>query len=31
MRRFAGIHLRIGLEDYVGPDTPTNFDLLEGA
>lgn len=26
-----GGHLRIGLEDYVGPDTPTNLDLLEAA
>jgi 3-keto-5-aminohexanoate cleavage enzyme len=26
-----GGHLRIGLEDYAGPDTPTNLDLLEAA
>ncbi len=26
-----GGHLRIGLEDYGGPDQPTNLDLLEAA
>jgi uncharacterized protein (DUF849 family) len=26
-----GGHLRIGLEDYVGPDTPTNLELLDAA
>ena len=26
-----GGHLRVGLEDYVGPDTPTNLELLERA
>ena len=26
-----GGHLRVGLEDYAGPDTPTNARLLDGA
>ena len=26
-----GGHLRVGLEDYAGPGTPTNLELLEGA
>uniref|UniRef100_UPI0025E89E63 3-keto-5-aminohexanoate cleavage protein n=1 Tax=uncultured Phenylobacterium sp. TaxID=349273 RepID=UPI0025E89E63 len=26
-----GGHLRVGLEDYGGTDTPTNAELLEGA
>ena len=26
-----GGHLRIGLEDYMGPDQPTNLELLEAA
>lgn len=26
-----GGHLRVGLEDYAGPGTPTNVELLEGA
>ena len=27
----AGGHLRVGLEDYAGPDTPTNLALVEQA
>ena len=27
----AGGHLRVGLEDYAGPDTPTNAELLQQA
>ncbi len=26
-----GGHIRVGLEDYLGPDEPTNADLLDGA
>jgi 3-keto-5-aminohexanoate cleavage enzyme len=26
-----GGHLRVGLEDYAGPDTPDNIDLLDAA
>jgi 3-keto-5-aminohexanoate cleavage enzyme len=26
-----GGHLRVGLEDYLGPDQPTNAELLDGA
>ena len=25
------LHLRIGLEDYAGPDQPTNVELVERA
>jgi uncharacterized protein (DUF849 family) len=26
-----GGHVRVGLEDYAGPDTPSNLELLDGA